>query len=67
MLRDEKPMNINGLLEIVRNKEFASCRAENARGCFGSNKVSKIANKFSSRNSDICLCNENFQRRITVF
>ena len=44
-------MNKNGFSEIFRCKEFA----EKARGCFGSNKGSKIANMFRSRNLDICL------------
>ena len=43
MLRGKKSlhMNKNGFSEIFRCKEFASSRAEKARGC--SNKVSKIA------------------------
>ena len=48
-------MNKNGFSEIFRRKEFAGSRAEKARGCFGSNKVSKIANMFSSTNLDMFL------------
>ena len=40
-------MNKNGFWEIFRYKEIAGSRAEKARGCFGSNKVSKIAKMFS--------------------
>ena len=61
MLGGEKPTLQNGFSEISRCKKSASSRAEMARGWFGSNKVSELANMFSSRKLDICL-----QRRITV-
>ena len=48
-------MNRNVFSKIFRHREFASSRAENARGCVGSSKVSKIANMVSSGNLNICL------------
>ena len=41
--------------EIFRYKEFAGSRTEKARGCFGSNKVSKLPTCSAKKQLNICL------------
>ena len=55
-------VNKSGFSEIFHCKEFASSRAEKARGCFGSNMVSKIVNICSAQETWISVFrNENFK------